>query len=565
MQPRYVLQGDEILRSIALILAISLFVAYLPVPVGAQTGWMNVVSPVKGEILSGRRAEVSISFNTGSSDMITRIEIDVDGASYGVKHLTQPQSRGVSSFLIDTTMLGNGTHNYVVKAFCGNRLIVSTSGSCVIKNLPVDVISPDLEFVGIQKGQVFKGISEVEVSVKDKNCKNPLVSIFIDKSLRSIKNTPPYVYTWDTTKYEDGKHTLEACAYDESGNKGESEAIEIFVQNKKPVFATQPTVEKVEPVVVAKTANTSKTKTETIIPVERQSKSTAARSVDTKAGIATAANNPVAKSDRVKIADRSEKVIANTPAESKSTLVAANPRVTIDKTATTMPDVEPSVPVAVEPEVPSGDKPAPNMTLPATTQTSHTSDVVASLPSGVEAPAVTEQPAALPPAPTIVNEKLPVQSDLEIVDSSSALDQKLARPQMPENAEPVKMALSPKSDLPVIQPPMEAHKIKLLLQAKKSRGIYVTELRYIVENVGGQVIAWDNKQKMVTAVIGKKKVRIKMGSRTAIIDGQKVELSGVPYINSEGRAVVDTRFLKSLLGTKLVVDERTGKCTLTTN
>jgi hypothetical protein len=541
-------------------MAILLFIAYLPIPVSAQTGWISVVSPGKEEILSGRRAEVSVSFNTDSSDLITRIELDVDGASYGVKHLSQPQARGISSFLVDTTILGNGSHSYIVKAFCGSRLIISTSGTCKINNLPIDAIAPDLQFVGIRKGQIFKGVTDIEITAKDRGCRNPLVSVFIDKSLRSIKNTPPYVYTWDTTQYEDGKHILEACAYDESGNKSESEAVEVMVQNNgKVVFAAQPTSETagpVKPTTITKTADASKI--EPIIPIERQAKSSAARSADAKAGIVTSTNNPVAKSDRVK----SDTEAAIDVPTSKSTIVASNTKVTIDKTATTVPTVEPSTPTAVEPELPSGAEPAPNMTLPTTAQIPHAPEVIASLPSGVESPAATERPATVPPVPTVVNERLMMQSELQTVDSSSTLGQKLARPQMPETAKPVKVALVPKPDLPMIQPPMEAQKIKLTLQTKKRQGVYVTELRYIVENVGGQIIAWDNKLKIVTVVVNKKKIKIKIGSSTAIIDGKTIELSGVPYINSDGRAVVDTRLLKSLLGTKLVVDERTGKCML---
>jgi hypothetical protein len=156
------------------------------------------------------------------------------------------------------------------------------------------------------------------------------------------------------------------------------------------------------------------------------------------------------------------------------------------------------------------------------------------------------------------------QPELRTVESSSALGQKLSAPPTPQAKAvvSVKIVKNPKPKLQAIQPSREAHKFKIKLETKKQNGIVFTELRSVIESGGGTIIAWDNRNKMVLAVIGGKKIKLRINGKTAVIDEQSVEMISAPYVNAHGRMVVDVQFLKSLVGTRLEVNQSTGKCTL---
>ncbi|MEN6520334.1 MAG: Ig-like domain-containing protein [Armatimonadota bacterium] len=552
------------MRAVSIIVAIALLAAYLPVPAVAQTSRVTIVSPSAGETVNGRNVEVSAAYNTASSTKVTRVEILVDGAAYGIKHIANPTTRGIVSFLIDTTRIGNGGHNFVIKVFSGDKLVGSTSSSYRIGNRPIDVLAPDLQFTGIKKGDVVSGVAYIELAAKDNGRDNPLISVFVDKTLKLIKNVPPYVYEWDTSQCENGKHTLEACAYDSSGNKSEAEMIEVLVQNgRRPAIAARPVTEKT---IVAK-ADTAP-----IIPMSRETKASAARSVD-KISSVSKANFPVAKPECPVVTAKS---ITAESSRSSVSRVTVPPAVSAELGKPTVvaviPDIKSSVPAMPSVDVPkiqANDKPAadPVRTNPGVAESDRiSSNIIAALPTDMAAPVSTMAPSVAPPAATMTHQRVSIdQSALESVSTESEFGQRLARPQIAmavSTPKPVMMAAAPKPVIPAVQPSLEPRRVKLTLETKKINGVVVSELRYVIESAGGTIVAWDPRLKTVLAVIEGRKFKLRINDRTAIINGKAMRLTSTPYVNSNGRTVVDVKLLKSLVGTRLDRDEKSGKWVL---
>lgn len=548
------------MRSISLIVAFALFATYLPVPAYAQASRVAIVSPSAGETINGQRSEVSVAYNTGTNEKVTRVEILVDGAPYGVKHIADPTTRGIASFLVDTTRIGNGSHTFVVKVFSGNKLIGSTSGSYKIGNQPIDVLAPDLKFVGISAGDVLKGVAMVEIAAKDNGQDSPLVSVFVDKSLKLIKNIPPYTYDWDTTLYEDGKHVLEACAYDSAGNKSESEKLEVYIQNtNKALAAAKPAAEKTQ------VAKASEKDFKPIIPMSRGSRPAAGRSADVKSTVGGNVNTPAAKPDRpdetAKAPIAQGRAAVNPPKSMEPTakpeIVAVSPEAVISHSEPIAPDA--NTPEAQPMEAPAGD---PVGTRPEIVESGKApSNVLAALPSDMAAAtASTVLPSVAPPVSTTMHQRAAVDhSSLESVRTESEFGQKLAMPQLPNTPEPIKMALAAKPEIPAAQPSLEPRKVKLTLETKKIKGVIVTELRQVIESAGGTIVSWDHRSKTVLAVIEGKKFKLKINDRTAVINGNTMQLASAPYVNASGRTVVDVKFLKSLIGTRIDRDKNSGK------
>jgi hypothetical protein len=54
------------------------------------------------------------------------------------------------------------------------------------------------------------------------------VEFYIDDSFKAADTSAPYSYTWDTTLFEDGLHTIRARVYNNNGKSSDSE-IEVFI------------------------------------------------------------------------------------------------------------------------------------------------------------------------------------------------------------------------------------------------------------------------------------------------------------------------------------------------
>ncbi|MBI2842963.1 MAG: hypothetical protein HYX78_06140 [Armatimonadetes bacterium] len=495
------------------------------VPVGAQSNSIVIVSPGAGDLLSGQRAEISISYSTSPSDSITRIELDVNGVQYGVKHMREPSSRGIASFLIDSTRLGNGAHTLLVRAYSGSRLVASTSGGCKVGNGIIDTTPPDVQFAGIKPGQVLSGVKQIEVSAKDEGGVDPLVSVLIDKSLKLIKNIPPYTYIWNTMEYTNGAHVLEAYAFDGAGNRGEAEAVEVMVKNAGVQLAKKDVV-KPESVASAAPAPSKSDVTaeaaqpaQPVVPQEHKpARETAARSAESGADVGGPVNTPAAETEGRRTASAASESEGLVKPEAQSESVERPAKLSVDMPATQSEPDEEAV-------------------------------VVAALPSDVIAPTEPVIPSATEPVASPVVERPAVDAPhLRSVESWERSNQKLARPQ---TREAVQMARAPKPEHSTLDQGSEARKIRVRLEKDGSFVAASVELRYAIEAAGGSIIFWDAKAKTAVAVLEGKKLTVQVDSPQALVSGRVFKLARPPYINNEGRTVVDVRLIKSILGSKL--------------
>ena len=55
------------------------------------------------------------------------------------------------------------------------------------------------------------------------------VEFYIDSVLKGTDTSAPYSYSWDTTAYPNGSHTIFSKAYDAAGNVGTSTTITVTV------------------------------------------------------------------------------------------------------------------------------------------------------------------------------------------------------------------------------------------------------------------------------------------------------------------------------------------------
>lgn len=100
-------------------------------------------------------------------------------------------------------------------------------------------------------------------------------------------------------------------------------------------------------------------------------------------------------------------------------------------------------------------------------------------------------------------------------------------------------------------------------QALIENGATLVPLRGIFEQLGANVI-WNQNNKTIDASKGNTKVWLKIGSKDATVNGNKVKLS-VPAQAKNGNTLVPLRFISESLGANVQWDQKSQKVSITGN
>ena len=105
-----------------------------------------------------------------------------------------------------------------------------------IKSEITDAIPPKISIINPVEGTYIHGIVTVNVDASD-NVGIDKVEFYIDGNLLYTDQSPPYEYTWDTSKVPDGIYSIKVVSYDLAGNTAE-EIITVTVDNTPPSIDT---------------------------------------------------------------------------------------------------------------------------------------------------------------------------------------------------------------------------------------------------------------------------------------------------------------------------------------
>jgi hypothetical protein len=212
---------------------------------------ITVLSPTPHTSFSGNKPiEVSAFYQGSDLNQISSLELYVDGSNAFTKRLDSPESRGVISFLIDASQLGPGAHKVVVRAVAADAEVVSAKTSFIyVADQPaadsgqtqIDTSAapteqaqsslPELSYMSPKADDQVQGTVKISLKATEPNGKSPYVSLFIDRTFKTLRNYAPYEFDWDTTSYTNGYHTIEAYGYDENQNVGPAQIVRVYVNN----------------------------------------------------------------------------------------------------------------------------------------------------------------------------------------------------------------------------------------------------------------------------------------------------------------------------------------------
>lgn len=588
-----VLREKIMRRLLSLTLAVAMvFPAFASVAEAAVGTWL---SPPAGQVVSGPAVEVAVGYNTQSDTKVTSLELWIDGKLYVRRHLSQPSSRGVASFMWDTSKVSKGSHQLVVKIFSDDKLISTVSGTGTVGSgnvrPVVDTRPPVVTFSHIRSGDVLKGKTDVEIKAYDDSGEPPLVSLLVDDVLKLLKNTPPYHYELDTTTYNDGDHQLTTYAYDIAGNCSDPVIVKVAFKNgiAKPIVAamTIDTLEKTEPAKGAQVqAKTEPAAPAIPVPVDA-SAAVAGRTAEPATASAAAAvpvapvmilpdptialsapeppaeiSAPASSAEpgNVALPEPIAEIVSENaePAADSGSLLAAQP---MEKDARAVAGSEVSASVvpdtiavastalaasstAVEPEVSTAPKAAEVEQMAALPGNSalQLEDTVKVMGFAAEVPSIELSDPRMSEAANLVASVL--VDDLAESEESYRNSGRTPTPAAPE-IKKIQLAMASDAELLGGKPKPTMNSVPTIIKQQVKARIEKTTIpasgkikaRDLFEKLGG-VLLWDPSTHVVSAFVDNMRIDLQIGSKVAKVNGTEMLIDTAPYI-VDGRTIID--------------------------
>ncbi|MBM3496693.1 MAG: hypothetical protein FJX72_20590, partial [Armatimonadetes bacterium] len=231
------------LRSVVLIGGLAGMLASVAYPVQAARVQsrgglkLQVIAPDPGSV--GDRLSLDVSYRGGA---VEAVEVYLDGAVVAKRQLGSVQTHGVITFTLDTMLMTEGNHDLVIKAFGPDGKSVEAPARI---RIPGADLSAPVRIAYPANGIEVSGTVPIRVKVDtDLQREKPYVTFFIDRELKVLRNFPPYEYNWDTTKYVNGWHVVEAWTQSaDMASPYKSRPVNVSVNNSGGFTQRQTTIE----------------------------------------------------------------------------------------------------------------------------------------------------------------------------------------------------------------------------------------------------------------------------------------------------------------------------------
>lgn len=160
------------------------------------------------------------------------------------------------------------------------------------------------------------------------------------------------------------------------------------------------------------------------------------------------------------------------------------------------------------------------------------------------------KPARVAPLPAIATAKPPVQAKPAPVAQANTA------------AATVRIAHGTRLNVSVsLTLTYNARTLSLDVPARVQEGIALSPFRHLYEAAGGKV-KWAHEDKTVNAIGAARNATVKIGSKTALLNGQKTTLEYAAFID-HGRTIVPLSFISDTLNVNVDVDPKTGHVLIT--
>lgn len=474
---------------------------------------------------------------------IALMELRVNGRSMGTRDLGARAESGEASFTIDLETLVEGENTIEVRLFDKDGKLIGAEQTKVTVD---KVFDGPVKLENLRNGQTVQGFVDLKLGFK-RDLGNVYVSFFINGEFKSLRNTPPYNFLWDTQTQPNGWYELEAWVVDDRNQTMKTNKLRVFVNNPggRTNRVTNP------PTPPNSTPQASPTQPATAPTAQPASKTVSAPAVKPPAKPAV---KPVVK-------PVTPTKVQSTPApqgQPKATTTPPSrptPRIPAEN-RTIKPVVAPvAAPAPVNPPVNLDPSVAPisgKVTAPVGTKALAPAAGIATgqrnlTPTGSRVVA----PKAPPVAPRTVAKVGPqVKPNLSTLTAPSAT--------LPLVAVQRGTKLPNLANMTIL---LNNQIVNFDVAPRVTEGVPLTPFRHLFEHAGGKV-DWEQFEKVMTANGLGKEIWVKIGDRVARVNGKEFTLEIVPFLE-RGRTIVPLSFVKDSLDVDVQFDPNTGHVLIT--
>jgi hypothetical protein len=527
--------------------------------VSSSAATLRVLTPRAGEAIGANNFNLDVEFKSRAKSPVVTAELWVDGVRWVRRNLDAPRLKSTLSFDVDATTLSSGTHEVTVRVF-------TADGASSEVKLPVvagrdeatteraGYGAPDLAFAGITNGKRVSGTVDLTLDAKaTTGSENPYVTIYIDNQFKTLKNYPPYSYTWDTTQVPNGYHTIEATGYTDAANGSVKRRLKVYVDNPggntvrmgdiPDLSNARRDTEGAAATTTAAAVASGRTLTiptptaikpaaPTLIPPVGEAKLAAIAAPRLETAAPTTLGLTAEKASAAATVSRAADVKLAAPL---GAAVAAKSAAA----AVSAPLAEEAEPVAAAPTLA-----APRLAAPKA-------------PAVIAAPVRRSAPA---PAPAAL---VPLRGGDAHLRTSPVAPRAAAAPAVkPRRTATIEPFLkTPAQITKGIKVAFDGQQIAFDVQPRVEAGLPLAPFRQIFEHTGGQV-TWASDTHTLRAVNADTEVTIPVGAGTATVNGERVSLDRPAFIE-RGRTIVPLSFVGRALDVDVHYDPQTGRLQIT--
>ena len=453
--------------------------------------WHPQSSPL--QILKGEPNRLTMQFRGLKPAMV---EVVVDGLVVATRHLNHPTEQ--LTLNLQSAGLAPGSHEAIIKLYDAQGRLISQRQTR-IELLP-DPYSP-LTILVPRNGSQVSG--DVPIEVRLNRHGQAYVSFFVDGQIRGLRNYPPYVYHWDTTRETNGWHTIEVWSYD--GNQTlKTPPMRVYVNNpggrteRQPAEATP--VAEPETVSVETALDASESAFRVAVAPETRLNESARLSVP--AAPAAAPTEPTVQLEAAEIA----------PSAPAPSIVEAQ----LSPNRLSAPQEEPSLhPVAHTP-------------IQAVRLARATDAEPQMRGQKLSAPQVAHAPAKSP-VPT------PAANTWLVIETGTRL---------PATVKRFEVAL-------------DGALLSFDVEPQVEDGIALVPIRSVLERLGAD-LRWDNQSKTAYATLNGRTIALSVRRNQILVDGAAVP-ADAPLRIVRGRVLVPASALRAMVGAETAFDTVKGQ------
>lgn len=448
------------------------------------------------------------------------VELRLNGKSLGMRAVSSSRDSGEITFDLDPSLIGEGENQVEIRLYdktgkmVGSRKTTVTAASAA--RGPVFLSTPQL-------GATVQGPVEIKIGFA-RPMRNVYASFFVNNQFRSMVNTPPYSYVWDTTREINGWHELEAWVVDESSNTFKTRKVRVFVNNpggrtdrqlvEQPAQAQTGTIEppvqasgtKANPVGGAQPAGTGAKPVAPTVQPTPNSKPSA---------------NPVGG------------VLGG---EAGPKPLASGSSKAVDSGSAPKAPATSGVPVGNGVSAPLGAEAGTKPVAGGASQAAGLRHLT---------PQVVDRGAA--PKPVATTTKAGGGQVVQQITSTAGMLAITKGTRLP--------------NLPTFPVLLNNQYVEFDVAPRVTEGIPLTPFRHLIEKAGGEV-AWLAVEKAVDAKADGRSIFLRIGDKTARVNNLPVSLEVAPFLE-RGRTIVPLSFIRDSLNVEVEYDPSTGHVLIT--